>query len=127
MGIVWLKKAGGLFPDVPKAETIADSIAYEDHFESPDRLIAYSKARRSLGSADVKAIAASEQTGMKIPLFLRKNTNEQGKEFYYLGLMKPDGHFEEQIMPKANARVVQIGYRLEHPVRFDLYDYFTTT
>ena len=124
------EKINNVFPvyiNYDKAETIADSIAYEDHFESPDRLIAYSKARRSLGSADIKAIAASEQTGMKIPLFLRKNTNEQGKEFYYLGLMKPDGHFEEQIMPKANARVVQIGYRLEHPVRFDLYDYFTTT
>ncbi|MEY8308307.1 DEAD/DEAH box helicase [Erysipelotrichaceae bacterium 51-3] len=124
------EKINNVFPvyiNYDKAETIADSIAYEDHFESPTRLIAYSKARRSLTSADVKAIAGSEQTGMKIPLFLRKNTKEQGKEFYYLGLMKPDGHFEEQIMPKVNARVVQIGYQLEHPVRFDLYDYFTTT
>lgn len=128
VGGYYHEKTSNLFPvyiNYDKAETINQSIAYEDHFVSPTRLIAYSKSRRTKESSEIQALANSAQTGMQIPLFVRKNTKEQFKEFYYLGMMKPDGLFEEQMMAQSGLKAVQIGYTLEHPVRFDLYDYFT--
>lgn len=130
VGGYYHEKTSNLFPvyiNYDKAETINHSIAYEDHFVSPTRLIAYSKSRRTKESSEIQALANSIQTGMRIPLFVRKNTKEQFKEFYYLGMMKPDGLFEEQIMAQSGLKAVQIGYTLDHPVRFDLYDYFTRT
>lgn len=64
--------------------------------------------------------------GLKIYLFVRKNTNDKGsKEFYFLGQMHPTGHFV-QTMTIANENAVEIGYQLETPVRRDIYEYITS-
>lgn len=106
-----------------KAEDIAASIDYEDHFTSPGSLIAYSKGRKNMQSSEIVALRSIQQEPLFIPLFLRKNTEVKDNLFYFLGEMKPDGYFRETTM-KNGATAVQIGYRLEEPVRSDLYDYF---
>lgn len=64
--------------------------------------------------------------GMKVYLFIRKNTEDKGgKEFYFLGEMTPTGHFSPTVT-KANESVVEIGYELDIPVRRDIYEYITS-
>lgn len=108
-----------------KAADIADSIAYEDHFENPQSLIAFSKANRTLNSPEIQALKQDQE--LFLPLFVRKNTKEDRKEFYYLGGMKPDGRLIPEMMKNGKQKVVKIGYRLQTPVRSDLYDYLANT
>ena len=63
---------------------------------------------------------------MKCYLFMRKNKNDKdnGKEFYFLGEMRPTGEFTQIVMEDGKTSAVEIGYNLEEPVRPDLYDYF---
>lgn len=115
-----------VFINYDKAPDISDTIKYEDRFVSDGELIAISKKRRTLESRDIQRLSACPGNGMKIYLFIRKNTDDKGgKEFYFLGQMYPTGHFEEtQTVAKENA--VEIGYRLETPVRRDIYEYITS-
>lgn len=108
-----------------KASDISASIQYEDHFTSRDHLIAFSKNKRTLLSPEIVRLQNARQTGMSIPLFVRKSTDEEPKEFLFLGYMQPDGYFEEVTMADGKSRAVKIGYSLQHPVRADLYDYLT--
>lgn len=108
-----------------KAEDIAESTMYEDHFLSPSDLIAFSKSGRTIESKDIERLKSAKETGMQIPLFLRKNTNDNLKEFTYLGCMHPAGLYENVVMKDGKTKAVRIGYTLEHPVREDLYAYFT--
>ena len=73
--------------------SIAASIQYEDHFVFPSKLIALSKSRRNLESADVKRLRSWSENDMKIYLFVRKNKDDKtaGKEFYFLGEIEPTG------------------------------------
>ncbi len=119
-----LFKEQNLFPvfiNYEKAEDLAQSIQSEDHFESPSRLIAFSKNQRKLSSPEIQALQSEHPP--KVLLFLRKHTKETTKTFYFLGEMKPDGLFEQTTMAKSKS-VVKIGYTLMTPLREDLYDYF---
>lgn len=63
---------------------------------------------------------------MRCFLFLRKNKNDKdaGTEFYFLGEMYPTGQFKPIVMRDTRAGAVEITYRLDVPVRADLYEYF---
>lgn len=115
-----------VFINYDKAPDISDTIKYEDRFISDSELIGISKKRRTLASKDIQRLMAWPGNGMKIYLFVRKNTNDKGsKEFYFLGQMHPTGHFV-QTMTIANENAVEIGYQLETPVRRDIYEYITS-
>lgn len=115
-----------VFINYDKAPDISDTIKYEDRFVSDSELIGISKKRRTLASKDIQRLMAWPGNGMKIYLFVRKNTNDKGsKEFYFLGQMHPTGHFV-QTMTIANENAVEIGYQLETPVRSDIYEYITS-
>ncbi|UNT92369.1 DUF3427 domain-containing protein [Allobaculum sp. Allo2] len=101
-----------VFINYQKAEDLAQSLQYEDHFESPSRLIAFSKNRRTLASPEIRSLQ-SEHPPMVL-LFLRKSNDDTTKAFYFLGEMKPDGLFEQTTMAN-DASVVKIGYRLLTP------------
>ena len=61
---------------------------------------------------------------MKIYLFMRKDKNDkEGKEFYFLGEMYPTGEFKPIVPADPSSRVVEITYRLDCPVRHDLYEF----
>ena len=59
-------------------------------------------------------------------LFVRKNKDDKvSKEFYYLGKISATGWTQEFTMPNTTKTAVEIEYRLDTPVRADLYDYIT--
>lgn len=115
-----------VFINYDKDPSISDSIKYEDRFISESELIAISKQPRYLTSPEIKNLRNWPGNGMKIYLFMRKNKNDgDSKEFYFLGGMEPTGSFKPITMPGANKEAVEITYRLNVPVRSDLYAFLT--
>lgn len=115
-----------VFINYDKDPSISDSIKYEDRFISESELVAISKQPRYLTSPEIKNLRHWPGNGMKIYLFMRKNKNDgDSKEFYFLGGMEPTGSFKPITMPGANKEAVEITYRLNVPVRSDLYAFLT--
>ena len=117
-----------VFINYEKGEDIADTIRYQDEFISELYFKHISKNNRNLNSPDVQKALQSENLGIRIDLFVRKNKNDGAiKEFYYLGRMRPSSRHEPQLvhMPGTNKTAVEIVYKLDTPVREDIYDYLT--
>lgn len=113
-----------VFINYDKAEDIQDTVKYEDHFVTNDRLIAISKSNRTLESEDVQNFLYAKERGIDIELFVRKNKDDKiSKEFYYLGRMTATGNTKEFIMPNTTSTAVEIEWRLDTPVRNDIYEY----
>ena len=115
-----------VFINYEKDPSISITTMYEDRFESDHELIAISKSKRTLGSPEIVNLANADSNGMRCFLFVRKNKEDKddGTEFYFLGEMHPTGRFEQFTMKGTNTNAVEISYRLENPVRADLYEYF---
>ena len=120
-------KATNTFPvfiNYDKAEDIQDTIKYEDHFVSRDSLIAISKQSRTVESEDVQNFINAVERGISVELFVRKNKDDKtSKEFYYLGRMKATGDTTEFVMANTDKTAVEIGWKLDTPVREDIYEY----
>lgn len=102
---------------------------YEDRFVDPSTLVAISKSKRTLDSADVMTAADSERLGVRMFLFVRKNKDDkESKEFYYLGRIRHEagGVLKQFVMPNTDVSAVEIEYKLETPVEKNLYDYLTS-
>ncbi len=113
-----------VFINYDKADDIQDTIKYEDHFVNENILIAISKQSRTTESEDVQNFLYSEQRGIKVELFVRKNKDDKiSKEFYYLGRMKATGKVKEFIMANTDKTAVEIEWMLDTPVRKDIYEY----
>lgn len=112
-----------VFINYDKAE---DAIAYEDRFISENYLIALSKHPRKITSGDVDHIykRKSEDKENRIFLFVRKNKDDhEAKEFYFLGDIYAQGKPNPIHMESTNDDAFEILYRLDVPVRSDIYDY----
>lgn len=106
----------------------ADAIAYEDRFVSNQELIALSKHPRKITSSDVAHIykRTPEDAGNRIFLFVRKNKDDkEAKEFYFLGEIYAVGEPKPIYMESTKDDAFEITYRLDVPVRDDIYDYIT--
>ena len=113
-----------VFINYDKADDIQDTIKYEDHFESPNRLIAISKQSRTKASEDVQNFLHAQERGIDVELFVRKNKDDKiSKEFYYLGRMCATGKATEFIMANTDKTAVEIEWELDTPVREDIYEY----
>lgn len=115
-----------VFINYDKAE---DAIAYEDRFVTPDNLIALSKHPRKINSSDAdhfyKRTPADKDN--KILLFVRKNKDDnEAKEFYFLGEMFAQDQPVPIKMPKTGDDAFEINYRLDVPVREDIYEYLVS-
>lgn len=110
-----------------------DAIAYEDHFENEEYLIALSKTNRKVDCKDAEIIFRKqpEYKNTKILLFVRKNKNDsETKTFYFLGEMNAAGDPEPVAVPKRDGTggkvsAFKVRYRLESNVRRDIYEYIT--
>lgn len=115
-----------VFINYDKAE---DAIAYEDRFSSEGKLIALSKHPRKVTSSDtihIYKIGEAEKDN-RIFLFVRKNKDDnEAKEFYFLGEMYAEGEPHPIIMEKTKDDAFEIDYRLDVPVRSDIYDYIVS-
>ncbi len=113
-----------VFINYEKSDDISDTTKYEDHFTSNQSLIAISKSGRSLLSDDVQNFLKSEERGIQVELFVRKNKDDKiSKEFYYLGHMKATGNVREFVMANTEKTAVEIEWKLDKPVREDIYEY----
>ena len=113
-----------VFINYDKEEDIQDTIKYEDHFVSPNRLIAISKQSRTKDSEDVQNFLHAQERGIDVELFVRKNKDDKiSKEFYYLGRMEATGQATEFIMANTDKTAVEIEWELDTPVREDIYEY----
>ena len=122
-------KATNTFPvfiNYEKDPSISITTMYEDRFVSDHELIAISKSNRTLSSPEIVNLAHADENGMRCFLFVRKNKEDKddGTEFYFLGEMHPTGDFRQIVMQGTTTKAVEISYRLETPVKGDLYDYF---
>lgn len=112
-----------VFINYDKAE---DAIAYEDRFVTESKLIALSKHPRKITSSDVTHIYKRGETEQynRIFLFVRKNKDDnEAKEFYFLGEIFAEGEPKPIHMETTNDDAFEILYRLDVPVRSDIYDY----
>ena len=117
-----------IFVTYHKEEHIAETTKYEDRFVNPGHLIYMSKNRRNLASPDVRAMLNHEATGMRMPLFVKKNDDE-GLDFYYLGeLTAITDKFVDTTMSsddRNQVSVVKMEFLLDRDVDFRLYKYLT--
>ncbi|MCP1111172.1 DEAD/DEAH box helicase [Lachnospiraceae bacterium PAL227] len=116
-----------VFINYNKDENISDSIRYEDRFVDEGTMIALSKQSRTPESKDVQQIYQAKEHGTKIYLFVRKNKDDAvSKEFYFLGEISAVGEPQPVIMRNTDKDAVEITYKLEVPVREDIYDYIVS-
>lgn len=128
---------GGYFYDV-RTKTLPvfinydkteDAIAYEDRFVTRENLIALSKHPRKVNSSDAdhffKRTEADKEN--KILLFVRKNKDDkEAKEFYFLGEVFAQGEPIPIKMEKTGDDAFEINYKLDVPVREDIYEYIVS-
>ncbi|SEP54602.1 PLD-like domain-containing protein [Lachnospiraceae bacterium NE2001] len=113
-----------VFINYDKSDDIQDTIKYEDHFTSRNTLIAISKQSRSLDSEDVQNFLYAKERGIDVELFVRKNKDDKiSKEFYYLGRMTATGNATPFTMANTDKTAVEIEWKLDTPVREDIYQY----
>ena len=115
-----------VFINYDKAE---DAIAYEDRFVTPEHLIALSKHPRKINSSDADHFFKRTENDKKnqILLFVRKNKDDkEAKEFYFLGEVFAQGEPIPIKMEKTGDDAFEINYKLDVPVREDIYEYIVS-
>ena len=115
-----------VFINYDKAE---DAIAYEDRFVTRENLIALSKHPRKVNSSDADHFFKRTESDKenKILLFVRKNKDDkEAKEFYFLGEVFAQGEPIPIKMEKTGDDAFEINYKLDVPVREDIYEYIVS-
>lgn len=98
-------------------------VDYTNEILSNTLITAYSKSNRKLDSSDAKHIYNAKKEQNKLYLFVRKpSEDKEAKEFYFLGEITAQG--KPEFAPKYNG--FKILYKLDTPVRADIFDYLTT-
>ena len=114
-----------IFVTYKKAETISDSAKDEDHFINGQLVSWMTRSNRSLDSDEVQKIIHAQEKGIEIHLFVKKSDDE-GTDFYYMGQAFVQESTQTTISTeKGNLPIVNICFRLDQPVRDDIYSYFT--
>ena len=66
----------------------------------------------------------ARERGIDVELFVRKNKDDKiSKEFYYLGRMTATGKVVPFTMANTDKTAVEIEWKLDTPVRDDIYQY----
>ncbi len=114
-----------IFVTYHKEDDITETTQYQDGFLSNKVFHWYSRSNRSFKSKEVAEIMQSNDTGLSLHLFIKKEDGE-GSDFYYLG---PVRYIEdsalETIMPDGKTPVVTMNFELINEVPTTLYDYLT--
>lgn len=114
-----------IFVNYHKEDDISESTKYEDEFINPKQFDWMSKSNRTPKSKDVKTILGSLGP-IRLPLFIKKN-NDEGRDFYYMGDVKPMADNVQASTIKNDKGkllpVVKIRYQLDQEVEPELYSY----
>jgi len=113
-----------IFVTLHKSDEVSESTAYEDELLDTRTMLWYTKSKRTLHSAEVKAIV---DNSVELHVFSKKNDAE-GAGHYYLG--RATAHDAEQTtMPNSAGTalsVVRMHLKFEQPIQAGLFDYFHT-
>ncbi|MCD8399342.1 DUF3427 domain-containing protein [Tenacibaculum finnmarkense] len=116
-----------IFVNYDKEEDISESTKYEDEFVNNKEFNWMSKSNRKLESKDVQSILGNNGA-IRLPLFIKKS-NDESKEFYYMGDVHPNKEKVAQTALKndsgKNVSVIKIRFNLENTVPENLYHYIT--
>ena len=114
-----------IFVTYEKNEDISESTKYEDQFINKEIFSWMTRSRVKLTSREPQAIINYKETDLGIHLFIKKSDDE-GKDFYYIGEVKPIDQDETTIKDnKGNdLPIVNFKLKLDIQVKDELYSYF---
>ncbi|KIL37722.1 helicase [Cohnella kolymensis] len=116
-----------IFVTYHKKESVASSTNYGDEFLSPTTLKWFTRSKRTLRSEEVRKIVEANENDLHIQIFVKKDDDEGGSDFYYLGKAKPDpSSVQQTTMSDDGSPVVCMNLILEHAVDPKLYRYIIT-
>lgn len=105
---------------------VESSVDYGDEFLSDSVFKWYTRSNRTLASQEVQKIINSEQEGIDLHIFVKKDDDE-GKDFYYMGEARPDfsSIIESTMLDKKGKElpVVHMNLLLENTIESKLYQY----
>jgi superfamily II DNA or RNA helicase len=113
-----------IFVTYNKDDSISDTTKYNEGFIDQNIFSWMTRSNRNLESSEVIRIKEFENTGLKIPMFIKKNDDE-GIEFYYLGQVDPILTDINQTTISGKS-IVNIPLKFRSYVRDDIYEYFVT-
>lgn len=114
-----------IFVTYHKSDDISETTQYGDVFFNERVFHWYTRSNRTLASAEVDKIIRSQELGIALHLFVKKEDGE-GTDFYYLGEVRPQpGSEVETIMNQKDSTVpvVTMNLELEQAVSYDLFHY----
>ena len=115
-----------IFVTYHKGEEISASTDYDDKFLSPELFSWMTRSKRTLDSGEVRKILSQHESGLSIPLFIKKHDDE-GADFYYIGQAEYIKGRERQTTIKDEAGkdlpIVNFLFKLQQPCENDLYTY----
>lgn len=114
-----------IFVTYHKDEGISESTKYEDQFVDKEIFSWMTRSRVRIDSREAQAIINYRETDLAIHLFVKKSDDE-GKDFYYMGSAKPFNPEETTIKDnKGNdLPIVNFKLKLDCEVKDELYSYF---
>lgn len=112
-----------IFVTYDKSEDISETTKYDDHFLDRRTFSWITRPNRDLEGSEVVRIRQHRETGLIIPLFIKK-ADDEGADHYYMGLVDP---IVERIRESETGgkKVVNIPMRLRQAVREEIYEYLT--
>ena len=115
-----------IFVTYEKKDDISESTKYPDQFIDNGTFSWMTRNNVRIDSRESQEIINHEENGLKIYLFIKKSDGE-GSDFYYMGKVNPERWEETTIKDKTGKDLPIMNFlmKLEHPVRNDIYEYFT--
>ena len=113
-----------IFVTLHKSDEVSESTAYKDELLDSHTMLWYTRSKRTLQSAEVRAIV---DNSVELHVFSKKNDAE-GSGHYYLGRATARDP-EQTTMPSAAGKelpVVKMHLSFEQPIQAGLFDYFHT-
>lgn len=115
-----------IFVTYEKSENISLTTQYEDEFLSASVFKWMSRTGATLQSKEIRKI---EEGDLRIPLFIKKSDDE-GKDFYYMGELTPKSNgFEQTSIENEQGQerpIVKVLFSLNPPVEESLFQYITS-
>ena len=113
-----------IFVTYHKQEDISETTKYEDCFISRGQFSWMTRNGVTMASKEVEAIRGQEESGLRIPLFIKKSDGE-GTDFYYMGDVVPLAMTQTVIKNDKGEEkpIVNIVFELKDEVPHQLYEY----
>ena len=115
-----------IFVTYEKKDDISESTKYEDQFINQQTFSWMTRNGVAIDSRESQEIINSEESGLKIVLFIKKSDGE-GTDFYYMGEVNPVDWRQTTIKNNKGRKlpIMNFLFKLKNSVREDIYEYFT--